>query len=299
VGLVQGAFTFDSTARLPLLKGNLYIDTAEILPPVIWPEGMGDLPNLRLDIEIQADRNVRLRNPALYDMYIQGKVKVEGTLKNPITNGKINVTHGTLEYLSTPFRISEGVADFNQYDTFLPSIRLQAEAKLLDTKVYLATSGPINQMDFRLTSNPALSQQQIITLLTLRNKKSGGSSTGTTDGSGASADRSEKDQLLVLLNEGLQFTFVQRVEKVMENFLGLDEFHIVRGQNEAVTDREVYNLEVGKFVSDKVFIGYTLGIDKTDRTFRFRYDITRHLSLDGEIDDKNNKQFGLEARFTF
>lgn len=293
IGTVDGALVLEEARGMPLLKGGLNIVNAEINPPVFWPDEYNALPNVRLDVEIQVDKNVRLRNTALYDMYIKGKVKAQGTLKHPVTSGRINVVRGNLQYLSTPFIIKEGIADFNQYDSFLPSIRILAQTRIVDTKVHLQASGPLTQMDFQLTSEPSLSQQQIITLLTLRSR-----STGTSGGTEAGGGE-QKDQLLVLLNEGLQFTFVQRVEKVFENFLGVDEFHIVRSQNEKVTDKEMYNLEVGKYVSDKIFLGYTLGIDQTERTFRFRYDITNRISLEGELDDQNNRRYGVEARFYF
>jgi translocation and assembly module TamB len=265
---------------------------------MFWPDSYNALPNIRLDLELQADKNVRLRNPAVYDMYIQGKVKAQGTLKHPITSGRVTVTRGTLQYLSTPFKITEGVADFNQYDSLLPTIRVLAETRTLETKIHLQATGPLAQMEIRLTSEPPLSQQQIIKLLTLREKQSRGNSGGGSGETGA-GDATDKDDLVVLLHEGLQFTFVQRVEKVLEDFLGVDEVHVVRGENAEVTDKEVYNLEVGKFVSDKLFLGYTLGTDQTDRTFRFRYDITSHLALDGEMDEQANRSFGLEARFSF
>jgi translocation and assembly module TamB len=201
-----------------------------------------------------------------------------------------------LKYLSTPFKITEGVADFNQYDSFLPTIRVLAEARTLETKIHLQATGPLAQMEISLTSEPPLSQQQIIKLLTLREKQSTGNAGGGSGGTGTDGDASNKDDLAVLLHEGLQFTFVQRVEKVLEDFLGVDEVHVVRGENAEVTDKEVYNLEVGKFVNEKLYLGYTMG---NDRTFRFRYDITNHLAFDGETDDQENRRFGLEARYSF
>ncbi|HWR56397.1 MAG TPA: translocation/assembly module TamB domain-containing protein [Negativicutes bacterium] len=286
VGPLEGAFTLENGARgIPVLKGGLNIANTEIIPPLFWPETNNALPNVRLDVEIQVDKNVRLRSPGIYDMYVKGKVKAQGSLLHPITSGKLTVVRGSLQYLGTSFKITEGAADFTQYDSFLPSVQLTAETRTLDTKIHLQVTGPLSQMNFSLTSEPALSQQQIITLLTLRSRGDGGSSGG--------------NQLATLLNEGLQFTFVQRAEKVFENFLGLDEFHIVRSQNEKVTDREMYNLEVGKFISDKMFIGYTMGIDQEERIFSFRYDITSRFSLDGQWDDKRDRRIGASARFYF
>jgi len=291
IGTVQGDLTLKSADRMPVLKGNVVLVNATLLPPTLWPEGDDFLPNLRLDLELQADKNVRLRNAALYDMYIQGKIKAQGSIKHPVTSGRISVTRGSLQYLNTSFKISEGVADFNQYDSFLPSIRVVAEARVLDTKVKLRANGPLAQMDFQFTSEPPLSQQQIITLLTLRSRgSSSGGESGGVDGN---------DQLMLLLNEGLQFTFVQRVETVVQDFLGLDEVHIVRGQNERVTDKEVYKLEVGKFITDKFFVSYTMGNSNTGQIFRYRYDITNHLAIDGEFGSKNDKRLGVEARFFF
>lgn len=304
VGPIQGSLSLIGLGTNPILKGNLLFENVTLLPPTLWPAAENFLSDMQLDLELQADKNVRLRNSALYDMYVQGRIRAQGSLKNPITSGRLNVTRGTLQYLSTAFKITEGSADFNQYDSFLPSIRIIAEARAVDTKVRLNATGPLNQFDLRLTSEPPLSQQQIITLLTLRSRGStaatgGEGQTGGLPQSGNKDTSGEKDDLVILLNEGLQFTFVQRIEKVVENFLGLDEFNIVRGQNEKVTDKEIYNLEVGKFLTDNFFIGYTMSASETDRDFRFRYDFTNHLSIEGGIDSKQNRRLGIEARFFF
>lgn len=299
VGPLEGGFTLEEARGQPSLKGELFIANTEINPPAFWPDGYKALPDVRLDVAIEVDKNVRLRNSALYDMYVKGKIKAQGLLSQPITSGRLTVVRGTLQYLNTSFRITEGVADFNQYDSFLPSIRVAAETRTLDTKVRLQANGPLAQMDFRLTSEPSLSQQQIITLLTLRSRNVDKKTSSNGDITGSGGGHADRNELSLLLHEGLQFTFVQRAEKVFENFLGLDEFNIIRSQNEKVTDKEMYNLEVGKFINDRMFIGYTMGIDKSEQIFRFRYDIANNLSIDGVLGGEDDKRIGLEARFYF
>ena len=86
--------------------------------------------------------------------------------------------------------------------------------------------------------------------------------------------------------------------------LGVDEFNVVRDtlsytENGSNYNREVYNLEIGKYVTDKMMLKYTTGIDHEDYYFGIRYDFSNSISFTSDIDQDNNKRFGIEARFKF
>ena len=122
-----------------------------------------------------------------------------------------------------------------------------------------------------------------------------------------------REELLSLLDAGLQMTFVIEAESSFRQSFGLDEFRLVRstlsselaakyaaeGRTASAADREVYNLEIGKYVTDRFYISYTMGLDHSATSVYFRYDLGKRVSVTGAVDELNRQRLGVEARFKF
>jgi translocation and assembly module TamB len=317
-GPLQGTFTLDSNGGKPVLSGSLVFNNTTINVPFV-PEFEPTGLDIGLDIEVVAAKKVRLMNPYLYDLIVEGKAKFTGTTMSPSASGRFTAVRGTVNYLRTQFRVDNATADFNQFASLLPVIRLTAETKLEYTRIKLAVNGPPDALEIHLSSEPSMSQQQILSLLTLRNRYADRQSTG-----GGSVDSGlGRDELIGLLDAGLQMTFIAEAESAFRNSFGLDEFRLVRSNlttdatprtsgsrtagnlsgsrssSAASDDRQLYNVEIGKYITDRLYLSYTVGIDHRETSAFFRYDINRRLSLTGAIDEYNRRRVGVEARFTF
>ena len=229
-------------------------------------------------------------------------MKFAGTTLRPDVSGRFDATRGTISYLRTSFKIKEASAEFTQFASFEPVIKFNAETRLDQTKVYLTANGPVSSMGLQLTSEPSMSQQEILSLLTLRSRY--------YDKQNGSADRDSglgRDEMLALLDTGLQIRFVSELESAFRTAFGLDEFRLVRdtlssseSRSETVRDREFYNIEIGKYLTDRFMLNYTMGIGYDDEnSLGFRYDLTRTVSLTGSYDRLNRQRFGIETRFKF
>src|SRR5574344_886434 len=209
-------------------------------------------------------------------------------------SGSLQVKRGgTINYLKTVFKVREGTAYFNQVGSFLPSIDFLADTRLTQAKVFLSAKGPLGgNMDLQLTSSPEMSQTQIIQMLTLRNAyKSGQTNMDVGD----------------LLAVGLQMSFLSEVEGAMKDFLYLDQFAISRGNGSAFdthtaetdTNKYDFNVEMGKYISDKVMLKYTRGLGGTNiNRYGVQYDVNDRLGLTLEREG-GAYVVGLEARTTF
>ncbi|MEG6585091.1 translocation/assembly module TamB domain-containing protein [Dendrosporobacter sp. 1207_IL3150] len=305
-GPVDGALSLVSGSKRPKLSGKLTFENNIIDIPYI-PEFTSDSPNIELDVELIAGKKVRLYNPYLYDIWAEGRVNFKGSTKRPDVSGKITATRGTVSYLRTSFKVKEASAEFTQFASFEPIIKLEAETRLEKTKILLAVNGPISTMDFNLTAEPAMSQQEIMSLLTLRSRyfdKQNGSADGRDTGLG-------RDELLTILDAGLQMRFVSELENIVREAFGLDEFRIVRdtllpGQTTDDKnglgydrDREVYNLEFGKYLTDRFMLSYTMGVGHDINKIAFRYDLSKRMSFTGSYDQLNRHMFGIETRYKF
>ena len=186
----------------------------------------------------------------------------------------------------------EGAAQFGLPETLFPKMVLRAGTQIIKTTVFLALDGPINQMKFRLMSTPKMSEAEIIQLLTLRsdyfNQKDDGS------------------KITSMLNIGLQMTILGEVEAAMRNVLNLDMFSIerdtVENNNEKIGDKtshEVYNVKMGKNITDKLMLRFNKSVSEDDYKYGFTYELSDKINLTYMRDQDNDTITGVEARFSF
>lgn len=293
------ALTADQLAKriVPKLAGHLNFENCTVDIPAI-PESEDEMPVLKLDLDVNIGKKVRLYNSFLYDILLEGHVNFGGSTRRPQTSGEISAVRGTVSYLKTPFKIQEATAYFNQVNSFLPSLTLEADTRLERTKVYLNINGPADKMQIKLSSDSGMNEAEILSLLTLRSRYYEKNNAGDS-GIG-------RDELVTLLDLGLQMSFLSEVEGVVRNALGVDEFKLVRDTlaltdraDAANFDREVYNIEIGKYVTDKLMLKYTTGIDHDSYKVGVQYDFNSKISLTSDIDQDNKTKIGIEARFKF
>ena len=162
------------------------------------------------------------------------------------------------------------------------------------TRILLAIDGPVQQMKFTLTSSPEMSQQEIIRMLTLRGASA----------KGGNADSTEAQRNALLL-AGLQMSVLGEVQDAIRDLLQLDELTLSTGtfeKREKGGDKstiEAYNVQIGKYVTDKVMLRYTQSLTEDMRRYGVRYDFTDRFSIFAARDEKNSNWFGFEARIKF
>ena len=279
--------------NLPKLYGKIDFADCLVSVPAI-PDSEGEMPEAVLDVQVNVGKKVHFYSPYLYDMYLTGQVHAGGITSHPQMSGSLEVKRGgTINYLKTEFAIREGQATFNQVGSFLPSIDFFADTRLTRTRVFLAAKGPLGNMRVILSSSPQMSQTQIIQLLTLRDAYKHGQNNMTA------AD---------LLTVGLQMSFLSEVEGVMRDVLYLDQFTISRGNGSAFENRAEenernkydFNVQMGKYISDKVMVKYTrsLGGNKSVNRYGLRYDFDDRWGMTLEREGRDYV-VGVEARTSF
>ncbi len=281
---------------LPKVSGHVDFDKCLFSIPAI-PDSDDELPEILLDVAINLGDKVHFYSSRLYNMYLTGNVKYEGTTRHPKPSGIISVKRGaTLNYISTVFDVREGELYFNQMDSFLPSVNFRADTRLTDIRVELAVTGTLdNNMDIKLTSNPEKSQTEIVQILTLRD---------------AYGNQTSNMSMADVLAIGLQMSILGDVEDTVKRNLGLDRFIFSSGSGSALDSfaskeidtgqrNEEFNISIGKYVTDKLMLKYTQGINGERVTrYGFQYDINDNLGFTVEK-EKREFIFSLEARYKF
>ena len=279
--------------RFPKISGHIDFDNCMVSVPTI-PESEGELPHIILDVMINLGNKVHFYSSYLYDMYLTGSAHFEGSTLYPKPSGTISVKRGgTLNYLKTIFKINEGEASFNQLQSFLPSLQFDADTKLTQAKVFLHVDGPLGAANFRLSSSPEMTQEEIIQLLTLRDAYQKGGDNDLDAGD--------------LLTLGLQLSVLSEIEGAVRKTFGFDQFTISRGSGSAFDHHgeehnkyeEEYNVQLGKYITDNVMLKYTRGIggDNINR-YGIQYDFDNNMGLTIEREN-HDFIFGVEARWKF
>ena len=282
---------------MPKVSGHIDLDHCLLSVPSI-PDSDEPLPDFLIDITLNLGDKVHFYSSRLYDMYLTGSANFGRSTAHPKSSGTISVKRGgTLNYLQTVFDIREAEILFNQQDSFMPTVHFAADTKLTRTKIYLAVDGPLGKkgITFKLTSNPEMSETEIIQLLTFRTTYDKGNQNFTA------ADA---------LEIGLQMSVLAEIEDTIKRNLGLDKFMVSRGsgsafystssqQGESNSHENEFNISVGKYISDKVMLRFTQGIngDKITR-YGIQYDFNDNIGVTVER-EANEFIFGIEARYNF
>ena len=303
-GPLNGTLMLTTVGGIPSVSGKVTVEKTTANIPYIAEFTPSNL-NIGLDVELDVGKKVRMYNSYLYDVFVDGQIKFAGTTRQPVITGQLNALHGTVNYLQTMFKIDDGRLDFTQFGSVIPVIKLEAETSLENTKITLDINGPVNAMDFRLTSEPAMSQQEIVSLLTLRSyqNKQTGPQLSRDNGIG-------RDEFVGLMNTGLQMRFMAEAEGILRGSLGLDDVRLVRGTpsydlfgtstwDSSNVDQNAYSMEFTKYVNERLQIGYSLGLDHNEHHMSFRYDLSRRFSITGTQDDQNKMRLGIETRIHF
>jgi translocation and assembly module TamB len=300
-GPVDGTLKLTEQNGRPLLTGNVKFDQDLVNVPV-FPELAQSELDVDLNVDVSVGRKVHFYNSLLYDFYATGKLNFAGSTKNPSASGHIRAIRGTVNYLRTPFKISQGRMEFAKFSGFEPIIKLKAQTKLEQTVVDLSINGPISQLDMQLKSDPPMRQQEILSLLTLRGRFFENQKNGT----GLNYSGLGHEEAMSLLDAGLQMTFVSEVEGMFRNTLGLDEFKIRRGYFDVDANvninrqqKEGYTVQLGKYLNDRFMVTQLIGLDHHEYKTSLRYDFSRRLSIMGSMDYQNNTYIGIETRFRF
>ena len=291
-------------AYRPMIKGMVKLEDVLVNMPTIPEMGEGG-SNYGMDLQIELGDKIHFFNKYLYDIWLSGSMYIKGSTVFPMIEGKINADRGSITYLRTPFKLKNTSINWLTPGSFLPNVNLESEARFSRYDIYMRITGPLEEMDLQLSSNPPLEKNTIVRMLTLQRDSAG-------------SDDVSSEDMANLMTAGLQMTVLGDVEMLLKQTLGLDQFRIytgkvrsgigfenMRDRNQELTqdERNQYNLLVSKYLGSRFMAGYTTSFDGIDRSIFGQYDINRRLNLtysrSYDLSDEAEDWFGLEYKVTF
>jgi translocation and assembly module TamB len=121
---------------------------------------------VRLDVNAIADGTIRIKNN-LADMYAKGEFKVAGDVSRVIILGAFDVTEGTVEYQGNRYDLKRVSVEFQDPRRNNPRLDARAETKKGNVTVTVSVTGTLDKYEVDLSSDPPLSKNDIVSLLSL------------------------------------------------------------------------------------------------------------------------------------
>ena len=263
-------------------------------------EGGGGGPGLfgaqtSLDLTIQGQDALVVRNN-LADMVGSVNLRVFGPMEDPVISGRISATRGTVSFRNNHYDVQRAVIELPPRADADPIINLQAQSDIKGYRVTVTMSGPLSGgLTTTATSDPALPQADVISLITTGNLSSGpeGASTAAQTGIGTATS---------LLTDTLINAPIQRAT---DKLFGLNRFEfdpIISAQSGQNTTAR---LTVGRQVNRNLAITYSTNVTGVpDQIIAVEYRVSDRLSFvaqyqQGSTDTlrSRNNNFSFELRF--
>jgi translocation and assembly module TamB len=122
---------------------------------------------LRFEVGILVDGDARIDNDLAHGG-VKGELTLTGSLAAPGLVGSLAMTPGgRAMYRGNEFTLTHAVLDFADRHRFAPTFDVHGETVVRDYQVFLHAYGTLDQTEIQLTSSPALTREDIATLLSL------------------------------------------------------------------------------------------------------------------------------------
>lgn len=241
-------------------SGDLYLLT--ILLREKPAEAASDRPAIPLRLSLWLDNNLQVRTNVV-QLRVGGSINVEGTTAEPILFGRLESREGRITFRRHRWTVDSASARFEDPRRIDPLVDLTATTYINPYDVRMRLSGRTDELTVRLSSRPPLSEEELLSLVTLgvRQPPRGESGTG------------------ILATEALRL-FVEDLAGITTSSIGLDRIDLGTLEDQGQT-----RVRVGARVTEEVQVLYsqTLG-GSSKRLLRVEYQILGPLLIAGEQD---------------
>ncbi|AZO93957.1 translocation/assembly module TamB domain-containing protein [Halocella sp. SP3-1] len=274
----------------PFIQGDIITHDLEIGIPIKWPSGDAK-GEIYLDLTLYPDEDVYLRNK-YFDILIQsGSFRLLNINGNLQFEGELSSEQGTLTYYNNKFFLEEATAEFNRYEELLPNLDVKAWTRIDGNRIEVQFKGLPGQMITTFTSEPTLSEEEIMALLT----RSGG--IGEFVAGNLSGVFSQ--EIYRYIRDYIQLDILKEIEYGVKEAFSLDEFEIDTYNLGFAQEMTLY---LGEYIGDDIYLQYstTLGPGGNgDNQFSLKYYLDDNFIIKGDLFEDNAYSIGFETGFDF
>ncbi len=295
---LSGSLVLTGRGEATTLVGELRVLRGRFTRTIEWKSWMlsarkaaikrqgGLLDKVELNVNLYGDRDIMIDNnlvraPAKIDLVALG------TLSEPVLVGRVELTGGKIYFRNNEFDIVNASADFTDPARINPFFEIVADTEVKGYQIHLTLEGYIDQFDLSLSSEPALDEVDIFSLLTVGEFGTG--LEGLEGGIGASEAAS-------FLTGELRDTIQERLRRIT----GVDRIEVETYVSET-TGTVGPRVTVSKrILSDRLSVTYTTSIgDTPEQLLRLEFFLSDSVSLVGEQDELGTLGADIKFRLEF
>jgi translocation and assembly module TamB len=199
------------------------------------------MENIALDVTLNHRYPLQVDNN-IANLDIVPDLKLTGTAARPILSGRATVTEGVVTFRGKSFPVTRGVVDFVNPNKIEPSLDLYSEAQIRGWLVHVSVSGTPDQLVVKLSSDPALAENDILSLILF-----GRTNAELTSGQGGATTQ----QMLAGL---LASALGEDVKKTT----GVDILEVDTGAKAAEDSADRIAVTVGKKLTERMTVKYVV-----------------------------------------
>jgi translocation and assembly module TamB len=202
---------------------------------------------------------------------LAGSLGLDAPPRQPTrATGSVEIREGRYELYGTKFDIQRGRLVYTGGPIDDPGIDVQVGREVRDVSVTLAATGPLTDPDLSMTSTPAMSDTDKMSYLLLGRPSS--------EASGAELGVLVRAAASLIPGGGSD------VQGRIRSTLGLDTLEL-RADS---PNGEGASVELGKYLSPRLYVSYVSGFQQAVDVFRVHYDLARHWLLRAESSSRES-----------
>ena len=221
-----------------------------------------------LSLDVKLDSPVQVRDNLIQGT-AQGELQVSGTPAHPILMGKVTLDKDSkLIFKDKTFDVSIATATFRDPKEINPEIYVSANSHIADYDINLLTQGTGKNPVIKLSSTPALSEPDIISLLAL-----GVTTTSTTNGT-AFIPKDQTQNMGTQLSAAVFDQFTKPVQKALSVDIQ------VSSQYDDTKNLATQSYTLSKKLTDNLTFSATeTQGDQADQTYKLKYNLDSKKSI--------------------
>lgn len=243
---------------------------------------------VRLDIEGIADGTIRIKNN-LADAEAKGEFKVVGDASRVIVLGSFDVIDGYVEYQGNKYELKRVGVEFQDPRRNNPRLDARAETKKGNVTVIVSVTGTLEKYEVDLASDPPLSKNDIVSLLSL------GVTSQALAGAEGTVGAAAASSLVLGPYKGT-------VEEGIRGIVGLDKFAIEPSFSPSTRSFEPRFI-VGKSFGDRFSVSVSTSVGtSTESNAIAEYQLLENVFLSGAWESATTTRegdLGADVKFRY
>jgi translocation and assembly module TamB len=238
-------------------------------------------------------RNALIMRNNLGDLVASVSLELNGPVKDPIIEGRITATRGTLNFRNNPYEITRGLIYFPPRLGADPILNIEGQAVIRGYRVTALLEGPLSHPTTSVSSEPALPQADVVSLILTGTLSSTDTSTSVLAQSGLGTAAS-------LLTDALINAPISKATNKLFGLSRLEISPVIGGTGSAPTAR----LTAARRISKDLTVTYSTNIaSDPNQVLAVEYRVSNRLSFVAEYEQGStrnlstrNNNFSFEIR---